>query len=193
MQLTRDETPKTNPPLETKVGPPAPDLFRAKVCVAQGAATNIGQPMIRVVERQKGVSSRESPAANVYPQDELRGVNKDHQELSRATKSTRLLPPKKSRALGVFSLFAHCDEGCGSPTRRAVASGQCVLPVLDSQTHFRARSWPERATRRGPPTCVGVAHVGMQAGNLLFAFAGAPPFVFKGGLVFSSWRTGCSE
>src|SRR6266581_4531942 len=28
-------------------------------------------------------SSRESPAANVYPQDELRGVDKDHQELSR--------------------------------------------------------------------------------------------------------------
>src|SRR6266699_5663069 len=38
-------------------------------------------------------SSRESPAANGYPQDELRGVEKDHQELSRVNEVHAAPPP----------------------------------------------------------------------------------------------------
>src|SRR5260370_22396376 len=68
-----------------------------RVPLAQGAATHIGQPMIRVVERQKGVASRESHG---------------DQELSRATKSTPLLPPKKLRGPGAFCNFALPRRRC---------------------------------------------------------------------------------
>jgi len=52
-----------------------------------------------VVEHQKGVFPRESLlAANVYQQDELRGVKRSDQELSRVNKVTPLLAHKKSSA-----------------------------------------------------------------------------------------------
>src|SRR5207244_9389389 len=52
----------------------------------QEAATfgYLAQLLLQTVSATR--SSRESPAANVYLQDELRGVSKDHQELSRVNK-----------------------------------------------------------------------------------------------------------
>jgi hypothetical protein len=41
------------------------------------------QPMTEIVKRQKGVLRAKVRAATVYQQDELRGVKRSHQELSR--------------------------------------------------------------------------------------------------------------
>jgi hypothetical protein len=95
------------------------------------------------------VSSRESLAANVYPQGELRGANKDHQELSRVNEVERQQdqPPFPASAYHVppkvFAPRAHAyrrDDYVERPKIPTPLPDRCQFMFSDGRQCTMARS-----------------------------------------------------
>ena len=97
-----------------------------------------------IIERERGFSSRERPAANVYPQDKLRGVNKDHQELSPIKEvaptfaaNSYQVPPKRFAPKAYP--YRH-DDTLNLPPETEPLPGRCQFMFSDGRQCTMARS-----------------------------------------------------
>src|SRR5437879_7003739 len=105
----------------------------------QEAATfgHLAQLLLRTISAMR-VLAGENPAANVYQQDELRGVDKDHQELS---------PDNKVAA---FENGARADSRL-TPRREANAAPASCAQADDATSIVIPSDRPERGISPAPP------------------------------------------
>jgi hypothetical protein len=121
----------------------------------QEAATfgHLAQLLLRAISLTR--SSRESPAANVYQQDELRGGNKDHQELSPVNnvQRDRRISQNTSHSVAIRSSGEN-DNPIGIVPRNEPERELCPQPAPQ---HNNAASEPQPVPTNARPSAPPMA------------------------------------